>query len=156
MPRPTDHSTRHHFDITEAGRAKCRYCHHTFVFNATRGRKHLLSCWKYKTSKSTQAESSPSIKSYGTSISGPTLRAQQLRVAKLIYCDGRPFSLFESEHSRALFFDLNPAFKPPSYEQLAGPLLCKVYDEYKAQVKERLSRSDRLNIIFDGSDNING
>ena len=81
--------------------------------------------------------------------------ANKLLITRLIYCNGRPFNLFKSNNSIALFQSLSPAFELPSRKQLAGPLLDKVFSDYKAKVIDQLAGSNTLNIIFDASDNIN-
>jgi hypothetical protein len=88
-------------------------------------------------------------------MSPPEIRDCQLAMARMIYCDGRPFSLLESKRSTDFVKALNPSFELPTPKQLAGPLLTTVFHEYKTQVEERLARCDKLNIIFDASENIN-
>ena len=88
-------------------------------------------------------------------MTAPEIHALQLSMAKMIYCDGRPFNLFDSKPATTFLKTLHPLFQPPTTKQLASNLLEEVFNEYKAKVKERLSRCNRLNIVFDASENIN-
>ena len=159
MVRRIDSAIRHHFtqipSDSKIPKVKCNYCSHMLAFTATRGHMHLDNCAEYQKLQPKMTESKSSIKRYTTTMTKIQQEANELLVARLIYCDGRPFNLFDTDDSSALFQSLSPAFELPSRKQLAGPLLDKVFSEYKAKVMDRLAGCDTLNVIFDASDNIN-
>jgi hypothetical protein len=73
--------------------------------------------------------------------------------ARAIFADGRPFNLFESKRMQILLSKLNTAWQPPSRRQVQR-LLSPTYSEYYNQVQDILDQTERINVIFDGSDNI--
>ena len=50
---------------------------------------------------------------------------------------------------------LNPLYKPPSRQRIAGPLLDKAYSKMKDKVDEYLDSFSELKVITDESSNIN-
>lgn len=136
--------------------AECRFCAHSLQWNTTRAEKHLLRCKPYISSIPKAITPLDGIRKYSSTISKPQMKALQVLTARWLYCDSRPFSTLESKPTKELFQALNPAFKPPCRDQLAGPLLDDVEAEYRAKVRAWLEKAGKLNIIFDALENING
>ena len=75
--------------------------------------------------------------------------------AAVCYEEGLPFSLFESPAMKRALRRLNPSYKPPSRQKIAGPLLDKAYSNMKDKVDKYLDSLSELNVITDESSNIN-
>jgi hypothetical protein len=63
--------------------------------------------------------------------------------------------MFENTEGKNLFQALNPAFPSPTAKQIRGPLFDEIYEDLKAKVCQILSSSSNVNVIFDGSKNVN-
>lgn len=132
MPRPLATDVHQHFktiprkDATfKTRRAKCNYCGVVIAFTATKGRDHLGRC---------------------SVLAGKSF---QLRLARFIYCQGLPTDFFDSKSGIELLCATNPEIKLPKHDQLIGPLLATVFGECIAQVEERLSQAEWLNVLLD-------
>ena len=75
--------------------------------------------------------------------------------ATVCYEEGLPFSLFESPAMKRALRRLNPSYKPPTRQKIAGPLLDKAYSKMKDKVDEYLDSLSELNVITDESSDIN-
>jgi len=73
--------------------------------------------------------------------------------AAVCYEEGLPFSLFESPTMKRALHRLNPSYKPPSRNKIAGPLLEIAYSKMKDRVDEYLNFLSELNVITDESSN---
>src|SRR5205809_8088692 len=54
-----------------------------------------------------------------------------------------------------LIRDLHPAYKPPSRQSIAGPLLDQAYTNMKEKVDHLISSMPFINVVTDESSNIN-
>ena len=93
-------------------------------------------------------------------IAFPTLSTAQHEAldedfAAVCYEEGLPFTLFESPAMKRALHRLNPSYKPPSRQKIAGPLLDKAYSKAKHKVEVYLDSLSELNVITDESSNIN-
>src|SRR5579859_521295 len=93
-------------------------------------------------------------------IAFPTLSTAQHEAldedfAAVCYEEGLPFMLFESPAMKRALHRLNPSYKPPSRQKIAGPLLDKAYSKAKHKVEVYLDSLSELNVITDESSNIN-
>jgi len=68
----------------------------------------------------------------------------------------QPFNVFENSFYKTFLHSLNPAYKPPSRNTIAGPLLDAVHSEVKTRADSLISTLSRINVITDESGNING
>ena len=64
---------------------------------------HLDNCTEYQKLQPKMTKSKSSIKQYTTTMTKIQQEANKLLVARLIYYDSRPFNLFKSNNSIALF-----------------------------------------------------
>jgi len=75
--------------------------------------------------------------------------------AAVCYEKGLPFSLFESLVMKRALYRLNPSYKPPSRQKIAGSLLDKAYSKMKDKVDEYLDFPSELNVISNELSNVN-
>jgi hypothetical protein len=73
--------------------------------------------------------------------------------ALAIYTSTASFSTFETPEWKAFHTKLN--FNAPSRKALAGHLLDKCYNRVKAKVQKVATASSHIQIVTDGSSNIN-
>ena len=145
----------------------CKACGTQFAMNATRMAEHLRQCINYLISENKDNDKilhstiNPIIFKQ-TTLSFPMLTENEkhrldLKCAALCYEDDLPFSFVKSETFKTLLRDekLNPAYKPPSRKAVAINLLDKTYTEWKSKINNILAETSFLNIITDGSTNIN-
>src|SRR5579859_6624562 len=78
-----------------------------------------------------------------------------LDFANACYVAGLPFTIYEGEEMKNAFHRLNPAYKPPNRQALAGPLLELAFMQLKDKVDQIVSSTQLLNIVTDESTNIN-
>lgn len=95
-----------------------------------------------------------------TQIAVPVLRKNdQVALDELasmeLYVGGRPLSLFDEPWMKGFLHRLNTAYKVPSHTKFAGPLLDQAYDKVKHDTQVAVNDSSYLNLITDGSSNIN-
>src|SRR5437868_2323324 len=78
-----------------------------------------------------------------------------LSMAEICFVEAVPFSLFESETVKTVLAQLHPAYKPPTRNAIAGPLLEESYTRLQSKVNQIISGLPLLNIVTDESTNIN-
>jgi Protein of unknown function (DUF 659) len=78
-----------------------------------------------------------------------------LDFAEACYVSGLPFTVYQDKAMQRGFRRLNTAYKPPNRKALAGLLLDKVYSQVKERVDSAIQDTKLLNVITDGSTNIN-
>jgi len=77
------------------------------------------------------------------------------KAATLCYEGGLAFTQLQTDAMKELCFELNPTFKPPSRQYMSGHLLNLTYFRLKARVDKIIMDMPFINIITDGSTNIN-
>jgi len=77
-----------------------------------------------------------------------------LKAAALCYEGGLAFAQLQTDAMKELFFELNPAFKPPSRQYVSGRLLNLTYFRLKARVDKIITDMPFINVITDGSTDI--
>ncbi|KNB15464.1 hypothetical protein FOXG_21339 [Fusarium oxysporum f. sp. lycopersici 4287] len=157
--RPADHQVHREFITISSdassgfknSRVKCKHCGHETAKGTTRQKKHLLRhCPNYRGQQ--QSEQSQLTQHFPVVDKTFKQMLDEL-AARAIFADGRPFNLFESKRMRILLNKLNTAWQPPSRRRVQR-LLAPTYSEYRNQVQDILDQTERINVIFDGSDNI--
>src|SRR6266516_426648 len=78
-----------------------------------------------------------------------------LKAAALCFEGGLAFTQLLTDAMKEFCFELNPAFKPPSRQYVAGRLLNLTYTILKAKVDKIIADTPFINVITDGSTNIN-
>ena len=76
-----------------------------------------------------------------------------LKAAIAIFVDGLPFGAFDS-HLGRLLASLKSNWKPPGRTTIATTLLDHAYDLYWDRLKPHFEASNRMNVIFDETDDI--
>ena len=157
--RPADHQVHREF-ITIASdassgfknsRVKCKHCGHETTKGTTRQKKHLLRhCPNYRGQQQSQQSQ---LTQHFPVVDKTFKQMLDELAARAIFADGRPFNLFESKRMRILLSKLNTAWQPPSRRRVQR-LLAPTYSEYHNQVQDILDQTERINVIFDASDNI--
>ncbi|KAL5610907.1 hypothetical protein FOBRF1_007024 [Fusarium oxysporum] len=157
--RPADHQVHREFITISSdassgfknSRVKCKHCGHETAKGTTRQKKHLLRhCPNYRGQQ--QSEQSQLTQHFPVVDKTFKQMLDEL-AARAIFADGHPFNLFESKRMRILLSKLNTAWQPPSRRRVQR-LLAPTYSEYHNQVQDILDQTERINVIFDGSDNI--
>lgn len=86
-------------------------------------------------------------------------KAEKLRLdikaAALCFEGGLAFAQLQTDAMKEFCFQLNPAFNPPSRKYIAGRLLNLTYASLKAKVNKIIADTPFINVITDGSTNIN-
>jgi hypothetical protein len=183
MPRGFDHDIRKQVDMSvDQGdgsypKGRCIHCEKIIAVTASTIKRHLKGCGPYekhrlehpelhpestemtprksinktpKTPKSTPGNLQPVTVSVGTDAG---LRACQYQAAKAIFVSGQPFGLYSNPDMRELFRMLNPAFHPPTEEELSTDLLDLVYGEYMKRVRSEIDAIAWLNIHLEAVQN---
>jgi len=78
-----------------------------------------------------------------------------LKAAALCFEGGLAFTQLLTDAMKEFCFELNPAFKPPSRQYVAGRLLNLTYASLKVKVDKIIADMPFINVITDGSTNIN-
>jgi hypothetical protein len=76
------------------------------------------------------------------------------QLTSCLFQTGKPLSMFDDD-CWIQFFQKNFGYTPPHSKTILGPLLDKVYESAKTEVKAELSSSPFLGLIMDESTNIN-
>ncbi|KAK2072255.1 hypothetical protein P8C59_006622 [Phyllachora maydis] len=112
---------------------------------------------KAPTAKSTalvhHASSAAAAAALSLATDGGVLRAAHLQAAKAVYVAGQSFRLYADPEQRELLRLLNPAYRPPSEDELAGELLDAVHDDYMARVRQTIDHLPWLNINLEAVEN---
>ena len=77
-----------------------------------------------------------------------------LKAAALFYEGSLTFAQLQTDAMKELFFELNPAFKPPSRQYVSGRLLNLTYFRLKARVDKIITDMPFINVITDGGTDI--
>jgi Protein of unknown function (DUF 659) len=145
---------------------ECRACGYQLTENTTRFEKHLVKCKKYVEGLASQGvcnqitKEAKSLEKGQNQINFPKITPSgkdelDRRAAAVCAIEGLPFTLFESQSMKEFLHLLNPAYKAPSRQLIAGPLLKEIYHDIKKRTDALIQSYDWINVITDESSNIN-
>jgi len=145
---------------------ECKYCTKKLAKNTTRQFNHLCECQKYLDYCASHSIQNNVTRKVGVcaelanqlpihELSAGEKEDLDVRAARVCLVGGYPFTLFESEEMKHFCTGMNPAYKLPTRQRIAGDLLDKVYRDIQADTDTFLKSHDRLNIVTDESSNIN-
>jgi hypothetical protein len=154
MPRGRQSSIQHTraFQKLPDGKAKCKQCHWTAVWQSNNLTRHLLAC------PSLSQPQQLSIRET-LNIHKPLrpLEEQQFKqaITMACYCDGLPFRAFEKGSAlRKAFHLINPLLPLPTRGDIATKLLDKQYTRISTEVNTLIAEEPHINFSVNELTNI--
>eukprot|EP01112_Ceratiomyxa_fruticulosa_P012737 TRINITY_DN3545_c0_g1_i1.p1 TRINITY_DN3545_c0_g1~~TRINITY_DN3545_c0_g1_i1.p1 ORF type:complete len:573 (-),score=99.89 TRINITY_DN3545_c0_g1_i1:340-2058(-) len=152
--RVRDYATEAHFILEDENDMKtpvqCRHCPKKLKRrNISKMKEHLDECDEYKKKLTEIDNAVETISRFVDKLSRKELLHLRYLLAKAAFEDGRPFTLYESKAMRNTFKIIRPALTPPNRQQMAGPLLNKVFEYYTKMVAEIIAKYDHLSFTID-------
>lgn len=132
---------------------ECKYCAKKLTKNATRQFNHLRECQPYLDYCASNSIQNNVTRKVGVpaepinqlpihELSAREKEDLDVRAARVCLVGGYPFTLLESEEMKHFCSGMNPAYKPPTRQRIAGDLLDRVYCDIQADTNTFLKSYD--------------